>query len=72
MPFITFDVGYRRAVEAALADWAQTLPRSLGQIGGPVISTVEAPQTGTTIRLLVEPDFVDFLRIGGSVPFQKQ
>jgi hypothetical protein len=70
VPFIAFDIAHRHAVEAALRDWSRTLPRQPGQIGGPIISTVEAPQIGTTVRLMVDTGFVDFLKTR-DIPFQK-
>lgn len=72
VPFIQFDLAYRQAVEAAHLDWSRKLPRRPGQISGPMTSTVEAPQFGTTVRLLVDPLFVAFLKGSSSVPFQEE
>ena len=71
MPFIAFNIDHRHAVNAAHIEWSHTLPRQPGQIGGPITSTVEAPQIGSTVRLMVNPEFVAFLRTK-DIPFREE
>ncbi len=69
VPFISFDIDYKHAIETAQVDWSRTLPTRPGQIGGAITSTVEAVQIGATVRLMVNSDFVAFLGTKG-IPFQ--
>lgn len=72
----------RREIEELHREWAATLPRKPGQIGGPIVTLVEGPPVYTPgevtahsdfelIEFLhVDPRFLDFLRERG-VPFQE-
>jgi hypothetical protein len=62
MPSITFDASRRREVEELQRQWARELPRSGDQIGGTITSSAEGPQVANTANLIVNADFVDFLR----------
>jgi hypothetical protein len=71
VPFIAFDIDHRRTVEAAHLYWSRSLPRRPGEISGWITSTVEAPQIGTTVRLMVDSEFVVFLRTK-AIPFGEE
>jgi hypothetical protein len=70
--FIAFDIDHKHAVNTTHIEWARTLPREPGQIGGPINTTIEAPQIGTTVRLMVNPQFAAFLRANSSIPFREE
>lgn len=65
MPIIAFEFDYKHAVEAAELDW-MTASASAPAI----VSMVEAPQIGTTVRRLVNSGFAEFLKTRG-IPFQE-
>lgn len=69
MPWIKYDSSRKRELDEAERSWASRLPKKMGQIGGAMISRVDAPQIGNTGRCLIAPEFLEFLRREG-FPFE--
>jgi hypothetical protein len=59
---IRFDVSFKRQVEESHRLWAKSLPKTKGQIGEPITGYVEAPPTGSDVNLIVQSEFVKFLK----------